>query len=116
MWYFGAVRIYVQDKGSSGKQIIARLQPFDTGTVQQRFGYETPVQRLSCVVVGEDDMESIRNMTISGVAFPLSGYGTYYGEFFLSSFDEKRSPFPFQTIRQDLDCETPVFNVELELT
>jgi len=113
-WTLGGVRIYVQDKSSAGKQIIARLQPLAGITVQQIFGYEKYVEKINCIVVGETDLASLKAMTTDGVTHALIGPVTNYGNFYVSSVNEKRTKTLWQTITSV--CADPVFEVEIELT
>ena len=53
-WYLGTVRIFPQKRSGSGQNTIARLQPLSGGTITQKFGYETPIIKVSSKVSGRD--------------------------------------------------------------
>lgn len=113
-WTLGGVRIYVQEKGSDGKQIIARLQPLAGITVKQIFGYEDRVTKISAIVVGETDLASLKTMHTTGSTYALVGYGTDYGDFLVASVSEKqRRGVIAQTLTAD--CDAPLFDVDIEL-
>lgn len=115
MWTFGGTRIFVQDISDTIKQIIARLQPLSGGTIIQTFGYESDVYSVNALVVGDTDLAALKAMAIDSATHTLSGYGTVYGNFYLSNIVHKRLPTMQQTIRTDLDCESPVYSVDMEL-
>lgn len=112
-WTLGGTRIYVQDKSSVSKQIIARLQPLAGPTIEQVFGYESPIIKLNCLVVGEADLATVKSMVTYGSQYALIGQGTNYGNWYVSNVSEKRTKAIWQTITAD--CDDPVFEVELEL-
>jgi phage protein U len=114
-WYYNNIRIVVQEYGSNEKQIIARLQPLSGGTIKQIFGYETPVVKVGCVVVGDTDLEALKALTKTGVAYSLVGYEQNYGNYYLSSITVNRLMSVYQTVRKDLPCNSPLYAVELEL-
>jgi hypothetical protein len=58
-WTLGGQRIYVQEDGSEGSQIIPRLQPLDGETVLQFFGYESQIRTLSAIVVGNTKRDAL---------------------------------------------------------
>ena len=115
MWTLAGFRIVVQDKEGSVKQIIPRLQPLAGGTVHQIFGYETEITKLVGVVVGEATISGLKNLTTTGIEYPLVGWDIPYGDYLVSSVAEKRSEAIYQTIDYNQDCDAPVFTVEIEL-
>lgn len=116
-------RIYTQELGSEVSQILPRLQPLAGGTVIQRFGHETDIYKLKCKVVGYTDLNILKSYvqdglehTISEVASGVpSGYMYFKNDFYFKGVRENRNKSIQQTLRTDLDCYTPVFDVELEL-
>lgn len=117
-------RIFVQELGSNKGQILPRLQPLDGGTIIQVFGYESDIYKLAAKVVGyadlnalkalvEDGAEHIISEVASGVS--TSGYMYFRDSFYIKNISDKRLSTMKQTIRQDLDCYAPVFDVEMEL-
>lgn len=114
MSYYNGVRIFVVDEGLDGEQIIARLQPLDGGTVNQVFGYVSPILKLSCYVVGKSDEEDLRNSTATGSSHLLV-YDTISGDYFLQKMSSKNVRSVRQTIRYDLPVDSPVYLCELIL-
>lgn len=112
-WYLESVRIFVTNFSGSGKQIIARLQPLAGGTINQVFGYETETKKLKGFIVGEDDLNSIKYMVISGATPTLTGNGIGYGDYYISSFSWNRLNVIAQTLTSD--CDAPVFEFDMEL-
>ena len=122
MWMIDyTYRVYVQEIEEETGQIIPRLQPVDGKTVMQVFGYESDIINVDMKVVGYTDHDAIKALAkdgsthyISDVAsgIPLSGYTK---EVYIKSFSSKRNKTLFQTMRDDLDCDAPVFDISLEL-
>ena len=115
MWTLGNTRIFVQQFRDDVGQIIPRLQPLNGGSVHQVFGYETSIVGVDALVVGQDDFNHLKTLTMSGVAFSLESYDGVIGNFLVKKVTGNRLPTVYQTIRQDLDCEAPLFDVSLEL-
>jgi hypothetical protein len=116
-WSLGGVRLIVQDNSSSNKSIIARLQPISGGTTLQIFGYEDDIIKISCIVVGTSDKNTLKGLSKTGNAYTLV---TPYGNtsYYLNSFNAKqRLGIISQSIIIDgsHDCLDPVFDCELEL-
>ena len=80
-WSIGGIRIYVTDGNEEANQIVARLQPLSGGTINQIFGYETPVRKLSCYIVGDTDKDALINLTTSGTTFVLNSPEGSLGNF-----------------------------------
>lgn len=113
-WKLNNIRIITQSFDESNKQIIARLQPLDSGTVMQAFGYESPTYQLEGKVVGESNYNALRALVRTGVAYTLTtdlGTKTVY----VSSITGKRDPTVSQTIDPTQGCYAPVWTVALEL-
>jgi hypothetical protein len=115
MWTFDGVRIFVQKYNGSNKQIIARLQPLSGDTINQIYGYEGNVEKISCIVVGDTDMNALRAKARTGNSYELVSYEGTIGDFFVSDIQKDRIMCICQTLRQDLDSDAPVYNVEMTL-
>jgi hypothetical protein len=113
-WTLGGIRIFLQDLPQDGKQTIARLQPLSGGTVHQIFGYENSIFKANCIVVGEADKEALKAMYMDGIVHTLSGYFDS-GNYYIASFNAKPRPAGYQTMRQDLACETQVYDIDMDL-
>ena len=114
-WTLGGIRIYVQELGREEEQIIPRLQPLNGGTVHQIYGYQDPIISLAGIVVGSGDCLTLHSFTTSGTMFTLSSPEGILGDYYVKSVKDSRSPYPFQFIRRDLDCMTPVFDLDVTL-
>jgi hypothetical protein len=114
-WVLDSTRVFVQEINDSGKEIIARLQPIASGTVNQTFGWESPTWKVSAIVVGYIDHDTIMNMTKTGLKYMFSGAGVDFGDFYVNSVSFKRRNVYCQTLRQDLPSTTPTYDLTLEL-
>lgn len=115
MWTLAGIQIITQKHDGVDKQIIARLQPLSGGTVIQTFGYENSIQKIGGYVVGDADMDALKALKMTGATHALVENSTSRGSFYVSNVSWSRTPWIYQTIRPDLDCESPVYNVEVEL-
>lgn len=115
MWVLNNIRIYVDTKQDAVRQNIARLQPIAGGTIHQTFGYELPTVKIGGIIVGEADKDSLEALATTGATYTLSGYGTDYGSFYVSSVGFNRMKSISQNLRQDLDCTAPLYYVDVEL-
>ena len=115
MWTYGGVRIFVQDIGDDATQIIARLNPIAGGTVMQIFGWDDPIYKVDGMIVGETDHLALRDMLNDASVYALVTPETTISGFLLSKASFKRIYTVSQTLRQDLDCSAPVYDVSLEL-
>jgi hypothetical protein len=114
-WYFGARRIFVQDYSETDTAIVPRLQPLSGPTVYQWFGYERPILNLSGLVVGNTDKVAIKGFYDDGIARTLTGPYSINKDYYVKKCVIKLNPTTCQTIRPDLDTDSPVYNIELEL-
>lgn len=115
MWTYNNIRIFVQTVDGKGSRISARLQPLAGGTVVQFFGHETPTHKLSAFVVGDTDLEALKGMCeTTSTSYLLVG-DNISANFYLSSISWSRQRTVSQTLRPDLDCDAPVYMVEMEL-
>jgi hypothetical protein len=115
MWVIDDVRIFVQKLPEESSQTIARLQPLTGGTVFQTFGYENTIYRVSCIVVGSGDLSRIKSKSRDGLTHVLSGGYGYRKTGYLKSVSAEPRMIISQTIRPDLNCTDPVYDVTLEL-
>ena len=113
-WTLGGTRIFVVDKSSEYRQIIARLQPIASGTVYHIFGFENPIFKISAYVVGESDLSDLGAMYNDAALHVFSG-PVGFANFYVNSLSVKDQKWVKQTIRPDLDCETNVYLVDIEL-
>ena len=117
-WSLGGTKIFVQKIPGGVKQIIAKLQPLSGGTVYQRFGYETNSVKLSAITVGTANRNALRAFTTTGIHYHLlDPDGTDVGAFYVLSVSDDRVNCISQSIdlTGTLDCDSPVFNLEIEL-
>jgi hypothetical protein len=114
-WTLNSNRIYVQKLVEGTKQIIASLQPLAEGTVYQTFGYETSKVKVSALVVGQTILNNLMALTTTGLSYTLVSPEATLGDFFVSSVTADREKAVYQTIDTNQACETPVFNVDIEL-
>jgi len=115
-WSLNGTRIFVQKFSGNVKAIVAKLQPLKGGTVYQDFGYETNVRKIVGIVVGDTDLEALKELTENGgTAYTLSSPEGDRGSYYVESVAEDREPVVVQTMRPDLDCDAPVYSVEIVL-
>lgn len=114
-WTYNGVRIFVTDIQDDVQQIVARLNPVAGGTVLQVFGWDDPIYKVDGKIVGEDDHLALRNMRDDGVAYDLITPETTISGLILSKLSFKRVYTIGQTLRTDLDCTAPVYDVNMEL-
>ena len=114
-WTIDGIRIFTQAIKEDVAQIIPRLQPLDGGTILQIFGYESDIRTLSCIVVGNTDKDAIKALTENAgtvvVQSPEGSLGSYY----VKGVSVTRIPSICQTLRGDLDADSPLYNVEIQL-
>lgn len=115
MWLLNTIRIFVQDIQDSDGQLIASLNPLDSGTIYQVFGYEDLTSKVSAYIVGDVDKAALIAYSKTGLTYVLSGPEGALGSYYVSKVGFKRLMGTCQTIRQDLDTDAPVYMVDLEL-
>jgi len=117
MWTFAGVRVFVQDISEGVKQIIAELNPIRAGSIYQQFGWESDKYKVEGLVVGNADKDHLKSLTTSGggASFELVSPEGNLGSYYVRGVDHKRLNVIYQTIRPDLDCESPVYKVSLDL-
>jgi hypothetical protein len=117
-WYLNGTRIFVTGVAGGKKNTIARLQPLAGGTVFHYFGYENEVVKINALVVGDTDLSSIRSLAEDSTVYDLVYSGVSASDYrsgYINSIEYEREASVYQTIRQDLDCETPVYSVTIEM-
>lgn len=115
-WTLNNIQIFTQDFDESTKNIIARIQPLSGGTVLHKFGYESEVYQINAVVIGSSDKNSLLALAQTNTAYNLvTPFTTYSGVYVASAKAKQRLGIISQTVRQDLACDSPVFDVSLEI-
>ena len=114
-WSLDGIRVFVDKYTVANKQIIARLQPLAGGTVQQIFGYEGNIDKIGGTIVGNDDKNAIRALARSGNSYTLVSPEVGLGDYFVSDVQLTRVQCICQTLRPDLDADSPVFTFEITL-
>jgi hypothetical protein len=114
-WTLNSIRIYVQEFGGDKENIIAKLQPLNSGSVLQKFGYGDLVVTLTATVVGTTDMNAILALAESALSYTLdSPFGTS-GDYFVKNVKYKHLKSACQTMRPDLAEDAPVYSADMEL-
>ena len=114
-WTLGGVRIFVTGHEEGISQIIARIQPLSGGTINQVFGYEGIVTKISCYIVGDSDKDSIEAFATTGSTYELTSPEGSLGTYLVSNVSVPRINTISQTLRPDLDCDAEVYNAEIVL-
>lgn len=114
-WSIDGIRIFVNESKEDAGQIVPRLQPLSGGTVLQIFGYESDIRTVSGIVVGDTDKEGLKNLRKSGGTYTLMSPEGDLGSFTVKHVAVQRVPAICQTLRLDLDPESPVYSVEVQL-
>ena len=115
-WTYGNVRLYVQEMKTEDEQLIARLNPLGGGTVTQVFGYDELIVNIDAYIVGLVDEALLRSYVTSGVSFDLfTPYGINGYPYLLKNINTTLTKSICQTLRPDLDEDSPVYVVNMEL-
>ena len=115
-WTLNSIRIYAQEFDEINKNIIARLQPLSGGTVLHRFGYESTVYTLNGVIVGTVDKDALLSLAKSSSTYTLvTPYATIATVSINTAKVNQRLSVISQSMRGDLDCNAPVYDIALEL-
>lgn len=115
-WTLNNIQIFTQDFDEGTKNIIARIQPLSGGTVLHKFGYESTVYSINAVVVGSTDKDGLLGLAQTNTAYNLvTPYTTISGVYVSAVKAKQRLGIISQTIRNDLDCDAPVFDVSIEV-
>lgn len=114
-WTLNSIRVFVQGFDGDGDQIMAKLQPINSGSIYHTFGYGFLVVALKAKVVGATDMNAIIGLSRTGLSYTLdSPYGTS-GDYFVKNVKYSMTQSICQTLRPDLAEDAPVYDVSLEL-
>lgn len=114
-WTLNSIRIYAQEYGDEAKQVLARLQPLNAGTIIQTFGYEDNILTIGAIVVGDTDHDALMALRTTGSTYALVSPEGSKGNFYVAKVSSKRVPNICQTIRTDLAKDAPIYNMTLEL-
>ena len=117
MWTLESTRIFTQTFDGSSNQIIARLEPFDGGTIHHVYGYEDPIYQLNGFIVGSGDLNTLVGYSQDGNTHTLTDYDSSDYTVYLKKIAHKRMPTICQTFYVDathLTTDT-VYVVDLEL-
>jgi hypothetical protein len=116
-WTFNNIRIFPQDIPENIKNIMARLQPLNGGTVLQHFGYESNIVNLRAVVVGKSNADSLLELAKTNSSYALVGPSPWNSAvyFYVSNVTIKPRIGCYQTLIPSLGCDAPVYDVDMEL-
>lgn len=114
-WTLNGIRIFVNKHENNSRQIMPTLQPLSGGTVVQFFGYETTIQQIAGIIVGRVDLLALQELTTTQLAYELTSPEGSLGNFYIKAVRADRLPSVYQTMRLDLDCESPVYSVSIDL-
>lgn len=114
-WWLDTTRIFVVDRTNDQKQIIAKLQPINAGTIYHVFGYENRVAKINGYIVGDTDYGAITAMTQDGETHLFSGAYGYVYPYYVNTATFKQVNCICQTLRPDLDSDAPVWQFDIEL-
>lgn len=116
MWTYNDIQITVVDLKEQDEQIIAKLQPVDTGTVYQIFGHISPAIALQCLVVGSGDVNALKALIDDGTAYALAFNGATLGNYLLDKLTTQWTTSYRQTFRPDKSDTDLVFRVIMEMS
>ena len=114
-WTLDGIRIFVGESKEDAGQIVPRLQPLSGGTVLQVFGYESDVRTIGAIVVGDTDKDALKALRTTGSTYTLVSPEGTIGDFIVKNVSVNRVPCICQTLRTDLDADSPVYQVEIQL-
>jgi len=115
-WTLNSTQIFTQDFDEGVKNIIARIQPLSGGTVLHSFGFESITYQINAIVVGNTDKNALIALSKTNTAYSLvTPHGTITNVYVNSCKAKQRLGIISQTLRNDLACDAPVFDVSLEL-
>lgn len=115
MWLIGTARIIVTQIQDENKQIIARLQPLNGGTIKQIFGYESEITKVRGYVVGETNLNLIKGYARDGAVHALYENAIDHGDYYVASVGTSRLNLICQTIDPLEDIHETVWEVDVEL-
>jgi len=115
-WTLNSIQIITQDFDEGSKNIIARIQPLSGGTVLHKFGYESTIYQINAIVVGTTDKDALLALAKTNTAYTLVTSNGSISNVYINSVKAKqRLGIVSQTLRTDLACDTPIFDVSIEL-
>jgi hypothetical protein len=114
-WEYNSIRIFVSKRSGNAKQIIPTLQPLSGGSVYQFFGWETETNQISGLVVGATDLRALIALKETASYYTLNSPEGAIGSFYLKDIKFNRTNSIYQTMRPDLPCESPVYDIDMEL-
>ena len=114
-WTLDGIRIFVGESKEDAGQIVPRLQPLSGGTVLQVFGYESDVRTIGAIVVGDTDKNALKALRTTGSNYTLISPEGSLGSFIVKNVSVTRVQCICQTLRPDLDADSPVYQVEIQL-
>ncbi len=114
-WTYNSIRIFVQELNDTDIQEVAKLTPFGGGSIYHVFGYQDPATKISAIIVGLDDRDSLRACKENGGSYELDTPWGVWCSGILKQMTSKLTDSRCQTMRSDLPDDSPVFNVELEI-
>jgi hypothetical protein len=114
-WTLNGTRIFVQKFSGSGKQIKPRLQPLSGGTVVQTFGYETEIINCVALIVGDTNLNRIKDYYIEDTTCELVSPEGSKGNFKVVTVSYDRVSCICQSFDLTQLKDAPVYNIELEL-
>lgn len=115
MWTLNSIRIFTQESTAEQGQIIPRLQPLSGQTILQFFGYESRVQNINAIVVGNTDRDALLALSHTQTAYALVSPEGSMGSYYVRKAAYKRIPNICQTLRTDLAEDAPMYIFDLEL-
>lgn len=114
-WTYNSIRIYVNELNDTDIQEVAKLTPFGGGSIYHVFGYQDPATKISGIIVGLDDRDSLRACKEDGGIYELDTPWGVWCSGYLKQLTSKLQNSYCQTMRADLPDKYPVFVVELEI-
>lgn len=115
-WTLNSIQIVTQDFDEGTKNIISRIQPLSGGTVLHKFGYESTVYTINAIVIGNTDKNGLLALAKTNTAYTLVTPSGNISNVYVSSVKAKqRLGIISQTVRNDLACDSPVFDVSIEI-
>ena len=113
-WYLDDIRIFVQESAKTWDQISAELNPLGGGSIVHNFGYSEEKRQVNAYVIGITDETALSLLTTTGNMYTLSGpYGA--SDYLVKNVTSTQVPVNCQSLRPDLEDNSPVFLVDFEL-
>lgn len=116
MWTYNSIQITTIDLKEQNEQTLAKLQPVNTGTVYQSFGYINETLVLQGYVLGTTDRDSLKALANDGTAHALAWTNGTIGNYYLEKLTVQWVTAYRQTFRTDKSATELIFKVSLELS